>query len=102
MYLATRAREIICYNKEVRRISIIEYMRAKTKLKMNKANDLSGGKNDFIRPAGKDLESSIFLMLNEVVRHVAMPNEWECMKIKSIYRGKGNKKEMNNQRDICI
>ena len=27
---------------------------------------------------------------------------WEYMKIKLIYRGKGNKKEMNNQRDIYI
>ena len=41
-------------------------------------------------------------MLNEVVRHVAIPNEWEYMKITSIYKVKGNKKGMNNQMGIFI
>ena len=43
-------------------------------------------------------------MLNEVVIHVAMPIEWECIKLKSIYKGRGNKKsiEMSNQRGIFI
>ena len=79
---ATGAREIIWYNKQVKPISKIEYMRVKTRLKMNKANDLSGWKNEFIKHAGKDLESSITKMLNEVVKHAAMPKEWENMKIK--------------------
>ena len=48
------------------------------------------------------MESSTFKMLNEVVKHVTIPKEWEYMKIKSIYKGKGKKKEMNNQRDIII
>ena len=43
---------------------------------MNKANDLSGLKNEFIKHAGKDLDGSIFLMLNEVVKHVTMPKNW--------------------------
>ena len=51
---ATRAREKICYNKQVRPISMIEYMRVKTKLKLHKSNDLSGWKNDFNKHAGKD------------------------------------------------
>ena len=100
---ATRAREIICYNnKQVKPISKIEYMRVKTKLKMNNANDLSGWKNKFIKHAGKDFESSIFKIPNEVVKHVAIRKEWEYMKIKSTYIGKGNKKERNNQRGIFI
>ena len=41
-------------------------------------------------------------MLNEVEKHVTISKEWEYMKIKSIYKGKGNKKEMNNQRGIFI
>ena len=41
-------------------------------------------------------------MLNEVVRHVTIPKEWEYMKIKSIHKGKGNKNKMNNQRGISI
>ena len=53
---------------------------------MNKANDLSGWKNEFNRHAGKDLEISIFRMFNEVVKHVAMPKECEYMKIKSMYK----------------
>ena len=48
---------------------------------MNKANDLCAWKNEFIRHAVKNFESSIPLVLNQVVRHVAMPNEWEHMKI---------------------
>ena len=38
----------------------MEYMRVKTKLKMNEANDLSGWINEFIKHAWNDLESSIF------------------------------------------
>ena len=45
-----------------------------------------------MKHSGKYLESTIYKMLNEVVRHVAMPKELEYMKMKSIYRGKGNKK----------
>ena len=41
-------------------------------------------------------------MLNEVVKHVTIPNESEYMKIKSIYKGKGDKNEMNNQIGIFI
>ena len=69
-------------------------MRVKSKLKTNNANDLKGWINQFIKHTGKDFESSIFKMLNEVVKYIAMLNEWEYMKIRSIYKGKGNKKEM--------
>ena len=31
-------------------------------------------------------------MLNEVIIYGTIPKEWEYMKIKSIYKGKGNKK----------
>ena len=48
---AIRAREIICCNKQVKPISHIEYMRVKTKLRMKKANDLSGWKSEFIKHA---------------------------------------------------
>ena len=88
---ATIAREIICNNKQVKPISKIEYRKVRTKLKMNKANDLNGWKNEFIKHAGKYLEISIFEMLNEVVRYVTMPKKLEFMKISSIYRGNGNK-----------
>ena len=69
---------------------------------MNKANYLSGWKNKFIKHAGKGLASSILKMLNEVVRHVTIPKQWEYTKIKPIYTGKGNKKEMNNKKDIFM
>ena len=50
-------------------------MRVKTKLKMNKINDLSGWKYEFIKHAGKDLESSISKMPNKVAKYVTIPNE---------------------------
>ena len=80
--LATRAREIICHNKQVRPISMMEYSRVKTKLKMNKANDLSGWKNEFNKHTRKDLESGLFKMLIEVVRHVTIHKVWDYVKIK--------------------
>ena len=49
---------------------------------MNNANDVSGWKNEFIKPVEKNFESSILKMLDEVVRHVTMPKEREYMKIK--------------------
>ena len=44
----------------------------------------------------------VFKCLLDVAKHVTIPIEWEYMKRKSIYKGKGNKKEMNNQRVIFI
>ena len=41
-------------------------------------------------------------MINEVVKHVAIPKEWENMKMKSVYKVKGYNKEMNNQRSIFM
>ena len=41
-------------------------------------------------------------MLKEVVKRVTIPTEWEYVNMKSIYKVKGNKKEMNNQRGISI
>ena len=75
IYQATRAIEIICNTKQVKPISKIEYMRVKTKLKINKANDLSGLKNEFINHAEKDLESSIYKMHNEVAKNATIPKE---------------------------
>ena len=99
---ASRAEEIICYYKQMKPISKKEHTTVKTKLKMNKTNDLSGWKNELTKHAGKHLDSSISKILNEAVKHVTTHKEWEYMKIRSIYRGKGNKEEMNNQRGIFI
>ena len=72
---ATIAREIICYNKKVKPILKITYIRLQSKLKMNKANDVSGRQNELIKHAGKDLESSILKIFNEVARHASIPKD---------------------------
>ena len=50
----------------------------------------------------KNLDKSIHVMLNEISKTRNIPLEWQTMKIKSIYKNKGSRKQMKNQRGLFI
>ena len=52
--------------------------------------------------AGDDLEKSILEMTNQVVTNNIQPEEWKEMIIKSICKGKGDKRTMNSKRGLFL
>ena len=58
--------------------------------------------NKIIKCAGKDFQESIEILFNEINRTNTGPEAWANMIIKSIYKGKNSRKEMNNRRGLFI
>ena len=58
--------------------------------------------NKIIKAAGKDLKDSIGIIFNEINNTNMGPEAWANMIIKSIYKGKKSKKEMNNRRGLFL
>ena len=71
---ASEARNLIASNKMIKKIGRKEYIEAKRQLKKSKAADISGWKNEFVLNAGKDLDKSIHVMLNEISKTRNIPN----------------------------
>ena len=46
--------------------------------------------------------NSIHIMFQEIDQNNREPEAWENMKIKSIYKGKNSRKEMNNRKGLFI
>jgi len=74
----------------------------KSSLKKKKAQDQQGWRNEYIIEAGKDLEKSIKAMLNEILKTNLIPEEWNSIKIKSIFKNKGSKNDITNRRGLFI
>jgi len=72
------------------------------KLKNKKAKDLEGWKNEYIKMAGKDLKDSMLRMYNTIIKSKKIPTQWKRMKIKSIYKKKGDRKNMKYQRGLFL
>ena len=71
-------------------------------LKLRKAADGEGWRNEMIKNGGKEMEKSIVKMFNKILKEGTTPRQWENMKIKSIYKNKGSRKEVKNRRGIFI
>ena len=69
--------------KEIEEITSKEYDQMKSKLKKKKAPDEEGWRYEWIENAGKDLEESIKLMMNESRKEKIQPEQWSNMRIKS-------------------
>ena len=72
------------------------------KLKKNKASDPGGLINELFRPEviGDDLKESIFLLLKKVKDNLEIPEIMENANITSIYKSKGDKNDLKNDRGI--
>jgi archaellum component FlaC len=71
-------------------------------LKKKKAADLQGWRNEMILNGGPEMEKSLMQIYNAVLRGNKVPEEWEQVKIKSIYKNKGSRKQLKNRRGLFI
>ena len=71
-------------------------------LKVNKAADPMGLVSELFKPgvAGKDLENSVLTLCNMIKSECKIPKFMELTNITSIYKNKGSKLDLNNDRGI--
>ena len=87
---------------QAQEISMNELDKVVNDLQNSKAPDKSGMRNEFIKYGGKDLRQSLLILLNEIMEKGDIPNKWKSMRIKSLYKKKGDRREMENQRGIFL
>ena len=102
--IETMFRQLEGIGKEVqhREIEIEEVKRAVKGLKKKKTGDKTGLRNEMIQWAGKDFIESIKVIFNRVMSSKEVPTSWKNMKIKSIYKKKGERTSMKNRRGIFL
>eukprot|EP00794_Sanderia_malayensis_P020626 gene20626-22661_t len=71
------------------------------KMKLKKAGDEEGWKNELIKWGGPEMTKSIHKMFNKIISE-GPPKQWSKMTIKSIYKNKGSKSEVGNRRGIFL
>ena len=73
-------------------------------LKLNKARDPNGLVNEIFRPdnAGLDLKLSILKLMNKIKSTQLVPKILRSPNITSIFKNKGSKKDLNNDRGIFM
>ena len=59
-------------------------------------------RNKYIKYGGEDLRQSLLVLLNEVLEKGDIPYKWKTMRKKSMYKKKGDRREMENQRGIFL
>ena len=70
------------------------------KLKTNKASDPSGLINELFKVAGEDLKQAIVHLANQVKNQHEIPEILQFCDITSIYKNKGSKFDLDNERGI--
>ena len=75
-----------------------------SKLKNNKSRDPHGMVNEIFKPGviGTDLKISLLKLLNEIKDKSHIPEFMQWANITSLYKGKGEKVDLNNERGIFI
>ena len=71
-------------------------------LKNNKAPGLDEITNEILKKGGNDIAESLTAMFNKILKKNKCPGEWRKVKIKSIYKNKCSKEDLNNQRGIFL
>ena len=73
-------------------------------LKKNKCKNPHGIINEIFRPGviGQNLESSILTLVNKIKQEISIPEFMEVVNIVSIYKGRGEKSKLLNDRGIFI
>lgn len=79
-------------------------MKVLSKLKNGKSRDPHGMINELFKPGvcGTDLQDSLLMMLNQSKLEIDIPKFMEIAYIVSIYKGKGEKIDLQNDRGIFI
>ena len=71
-------------------------------LKKKRTNDTQGWNNILIKNAGEDVINSIAILFKKIDKQSKIPDEWEEIIIKSIYKNKGEKSDMENRRGLFM
>ena len=73
-------------------------------LKKNKSRDPHGLINDLFKPGtiGSNLKQSLLTLVNEIKERCHIPEFIQWANITSLYKGKGDKMDLNNERGIFI
>ena len=73
-------------------------------LKNNKSRDPHGLINELFKPGvcGKDLEDSLLMMFKQIKKELSFPEFMEFVNIVGIYKGKGDKMDLQNERGIFL
>ena len=71
-------------------------------LKNKHTSDCQGWSNNILKNSGSDVIQSLNIMLNEIDKQKIIPNEWIELIIKSIYKNKGKRCDMENRRGLFI
>ena len=72
------------------------------KLKNKMTMDKQGISNVIIKNAGKDFKKSIKCIFNEIKNEKEQPDQWKEMIVNSIYKKKGDMKDLENRRGLFI
>ena len=77
-------------------------MKVLKRLKVNKASDPMGLVNELFKPgvAGSDLVNSVLTLCNMIKSELRIPKFVELTNITSIYKNKGSKLDLDNDRGI--
>ena len=75
---------------------------ASTKLKNNKTSGNDEITNEMIKNGGHYLHMCLLEMFNRITETEKMPAEWTNVVIKSVYKNKGKKEELKNQRGLFL
>ena len=59
-------------------------------------------KNEIMKNGGFEMIKSLTLIFNRIIKEKKIPEQWENMKIKSIYKNKGARDEIKNRRGIFL
>ena len=59
-------------------------------------------KNEYLIYGGDDITKTLKHIFNELMRKGTVPKRWKQMKIKSIYKNRGERTKMKNQRGIFL
>jgi len=73
-------------------------------LKNNKARDPNGLVNELFKQgvAGKDLKNSLLILFNKIKQENKIPDYLKLADVATIYKGKGNKTDLKNERGIFL
>ena len=73
-------------------------------LKTNKSRDPHGLIRDIFRPGviGSDLEGSLLTLMNKIRENCLMPEFIQWDNITSLYKGKGDRLDLSNERGIFV
>ena len=72
------------------------------KVKNKTTVDSQGTSNKMLKKGGKDLQESIKVLFNDIHQKQQQPEKWKEMIVNSVYKNKGDRKDLENRRGLFI